>query len=288
MGTNERYHKTVWEEAKKEAKSYIGTDRRLLVGNIVLAVSSGFATSRLLDYWSKTTMIPPIIQVITILAGAIIGFCLLYVWHLGLSFFWFIPAKMYREKEIQVWWRTWHDVEIKEIRFQDKNWFGFGLSVISDKPDGNTIHIFYPKIVKILQGNEEVYSCGTENCGIEIPTIFREFQAGSFFQRRDGINTSNRKEVGESTLAIHVAYFKDNLIVIKGKIEKEGEQPKQYEQQINLPCQLTIILNGRMGIKKDPTASIEMDECKILCEINEDKENDFSINMRRSPNYEYK
>src|SRR5574341_50627 len=147
------YHKMVWKEANKEAKKIIFSDIRVILGELILAVVSGFATSRVLDSWSDAIAIPPIFQIIAIALGTLMGFIALYVFRLLTNGLLIMPAVFYRERETEAWKLTWNDIEIKPFPFPPSFGNAIGLEITSYKNRnifGGTSREFSINVNKLL------------------------------------------------------------------------------------------------------------------------------------------
>ena len=273
----------VWKEAHKEAKNYVGTDRRVLAGNIVLAAVSGFITTRIVDFWSRTSVIPPIIQAVAILAGIIFGFFALYCFHLVASAFWFVPAKFYNEERIEAQKRTWKDIEITPFTFPAGSGFGVGLQIISDKPAKGVydVELTEAEIVQIVH-NGETYRFGTSYGGSNLD-LELVYGRGEMFTRENRKELANRIYSNELSTFVVIARCDGERAYIES-LNSGNEQALPFVVDNRNPCWITIEIKSNLGIIEH----IPMEGCLITCKLSYDpSENKFLIsNLTREPKYE--
>src|SRR5215207_6305754 len=106
------YHKMVWKAAWDETVAYHIKDLQNLVGNVVIALISGFAYA-VYSYNKQGTMI----DWFGVALSVLIGF---FGWGVIVFFrnlIWTIPAKLYRHRETEAYLYTWNDIEIIPFRF---------------------------------------------------------------------------------------------------------------------------------------------------------------------------
>ncbi|MBC7876233.1 MAG: hypothetical protein H7Y59_03605 [Anaerolineales bacterium] len=271
------YYKLYWNTFAKNWKSNL--DWRGYGVELLSAVISGGLFIRG-NGW-KAVLDNPRDFLLSTLAFPIALAVLYSLYHLLVT-----PANLYIDKQKLAWRRTWRDVEIAPINFSDDEWFGVGLSIVSDKSDEYNVTNFYPKIIKITRGNDVIYQSNIPDVGIELRVIERTIETGSFYRRTNALHVPHRKNIGESTVAFHVAKFRDdtaypNFVEIEGIIEAEDSQPQNYVEHVTLPCKIEIALRGLLN------SLDKMDICQIVCEIRENEEKGLSITMRRIPEYEY-
>ncbi len=128
------YHKIVWKESDREARHFVFSDKRVMAGNFILAIASEYFTSRFLDVLSNTVTIHPVVHIIILFLGTLVGFVALYGFRLLSNGLWFIPASLYKEKRIVADKLTWNDIEIKLKKFDPNSVFTYGIELKSKKP----------------------------------------------------------------------------------------------------------------------------------------------------------
>lgn len=275
------YHKMVWREAHKEAKNYVGTDRRLLAGNIVLAIASGFATTRLLDFWNKTIIIPSIVQIIAIVVGTLFGFVALYIFHLLLNGFWVIPARLFNEERLEARKRTWKDIDIVPYSFPMGSGFGIGLQITSDKPVRYDVELSKAEIIQIVHAGKTT-RYGVAHGGVEVG-LQLVYGRGEMFSIENKSELANRTYSHELSTFLVVAKVDDQKAYIEILNPNEG-QVLVFVVDTLSPAWLTIELQSKLGVLEH----IEMERCSIICKLSYDQvENKFLIsNLTREPKYE--
>ena len=274
-----RFKKTPWyfwfvlviPEACKQAIPYKEIKGRAV--ELIISLLVGLISMFVLG---TTEFIPNVgINLYTIIM--VLGLTVVFRFIVGLFS---IPSKLHQNQRALALRRTWEDVEIKPINFPNAEyWFGVGLSIASNKDPKDSVCFThgYPKIIRISEGENEVYNDNT--IGIELPIIIRKSKQESFWLYESLALHNHQEYPKESILAIHVAHCKNDKAMIKGEINDRNVKTK-YEQEIGVPCHITIELRGETG----PVGAWEMDVCRLICEIKENKKTGLSISsIRKEP-----
>jgi hypothetical protein len=127
---NKEYHKLVWRTAKKDTESYFYSDWKAWVGSGLTGIISGWFVAYLPKLLGEP-MPNLIITFVGILFGTIFGLASFVVVLWGWNGFWFMPAKLYREKEAEANLYTWNDISFNPYDFKNSNHRNFGDSIFA-------------------------------------------------------------------------------------------------------------------------------------------------------------
>jgi hypothetical protein len=174
---NKEYHKLVWKTARDNTEAYFRSDIRNWIGNLFTAIFTGFAVPYFLYRLSGIVMFNPLLQLAIIIASAFLGLSLFVLLVDGVNGFWIVPAQLHRtkleeikEKESEIIFRTWKNVEFLSYYFEKYEMVGVGLKIISHKNGGNHQIHGCGKIESIVLGQTKIYD---DRLPLLLPFVFQ-------------------------------------------------------------------------------------------------------------------
>lgn len=151
------YHKMVWQTAKRYTNSYFRKDRWSWFGGLFTGVFTGLVVPYLL-YKLGGYLMPNIwLLILVSIISAVIGFALFVLVVCGVNGFVVVPAKIYRDLELEAIKRTWKDIEFKPFHFPENSGLGIGLEILSDKPVQIRITNVYCQITEMTRSYDLIF-----------------------------------------------------------------------------------------------------------------------------------